>query len=87
MGWGNPCKEYLRNIVESLRKITELPKRLETADLGDRLLQCPQMKCPKARDVREADLARALLSQSACATSYTGISSLIRDRDFPRHCC
>lgn len=22
MGWGNPCKEYLRNILESLRKIT-----------------------------------------------------------------
>lgn len=35
MGWGNPCKEYLRNIVESLRKITVLPERLETAGLGE----------------------------------------------------
>lgn len=88
MGWGNPCKEYLRNIVESLRKITVCCLRdWKQLAWESRLLQRPHMKCPKARDVRETDLTRALLGQSVCTTSYAGISSLIRDRNFPRLCC
>lgn len=35
MGWGNPCKEYMKNILESLREsLCVWPKRLETVCWG-----------------------------------------------------
>lgn len=70
IGLGNPCKEYLRNMLESRKRITVCCLRGWKHLPGGRLPSV-QMKCPKARAMREADLSRALLGWSEGLHSFT----------------